>query len=68
MRGYYKDWNAKNHDFGLDPINWKNAPPPKAPKIMKWVENEKPEILEQMKQGIEPGFREIGIEYKKSKK
>lgn len=67
MRAYYREWNSVNHDYGFEPINWKNAPPPKAPKIMKWVEKEKPEVIEQMKQGVEPGFRTIGIEYKKYK-
>ena len=21
LRGYYQNWNSKNHDYGLDPIN-----------------------------------------------
>lgn len=68
MRAHYNDWNSKNHDYGLDPIDWKNAPPPKAPKIMEWIEKEKPEILEQMKKGVEPGFGRIAKAFKKSKK
>lgn len=67
MRAHYEHWNAKNHDFGLDPINWDNCPPPKASAIIKWLEKEKPEIIEQMKQGIEPGFGKISKEYKKLK-
>lgn len=64
MRGYYENWNAENHDFGLDPINWKNCPPPKAGAIMKWIKEERPEIMEKMKQGIEPGFGKLSKEYK----
>jgi len=63
MRGHYKDWNSKNHDFGLDPIKWENCPPPKATAVIKWLEKENPEILEQMKQGIEPGFGKISKKY-----
>ena len=65
MRAYYDDWNAKNHDFGLDPINWENCPPPNATAIIKWLEKEKPEVIEQMKQGIEPGFGKLSKQYKK---
>lgn len=68
MKSYDDDWNSKNHDFGFDEINWKNSPPPNAPKIIEWLEKEKPEILEQMKQGIEPGFGKIMREYKAHQK
>ena len=68
MRGHYKDWNSKNHDYGLDLINWKNAPPPNAPEIIKWLEKEKPEVLEQMKQGIEPGFGKLVRAYRNRNK
>ena len=63
MRGYYNNWNEKNHDFGLDPINWENCPPPNAGAIIKWLKEEKPEIIERMKQGIEPGFGKFNKEY-----
>ena len=68
MRGHYKDWNSKNHDYGLDLINWKNAPPPNAPEIIKWLEKEKPEVIEQMKQGIEPGFGKLVRAYRNRNK
>jgi len=68
MRAHYKDWNAKNHDHGLDPINWENCPPPKAGAIIKWLEKEKPKIIQQMKEGIEPGFGKISREYRKMNK
>ncbi|QNM84313.1 sulfatase [Polaribacter pectinis] len=63
MRGHYNDWNSKNHDFGLDPINWVNCPPPNAGDIIKWLEKEQPEVLDQMAQGIEPGFGKISRQY-----
>jgi len=56
MRGYYANWNSKNHDHGMDPINWENAPPPKSVEVMEWLKKERPEVIEQMKKGIEPGF------------
>jgi len=68
MRGHYKDWNSKNHDYGLDSINWKNCPPPNAGAIIKWLKKEKPEIIEQMRRGIEPEFGKIKKEFKKSKR
>ena len=68
LRGYYKEWNSKNHDYGFDPINWKNAPPPNAPAVMKWLKEERPEVIEQMKKGIEPGFGKILRDYRQSQK
>ncbi len=68
LKGYYKEWNERNHDYGFDPINWKNASPPNAPDMIKWLEKEKPEVIEQMKQGIEPGFGKISKEYREMKK
>ncbi len=68
MRGYYADWNAKNHDHGLDPINWENCPPPKAVKVVKWLKKERPDIINKMKKGIEPGFGEATKAYKKAMK
>lgn len=68
MRGYYQDWNSKNHDFGFDPIDWKNSPPPNAPEVIKWLEKENPEVLEQMKQGIEPGFGKLVKAYRNRNK
>ena len=68
MRAYYRDWNEKNHDFGLDPIDWKNAPPPKAVAILEWLKKERPEVIEQMKQGIEPGFGAWSRAYKNRQK
>jgi len=64
LKGYYKDWNTKNYDYGFDVIDWENASPPNAPKVIEWLKKEKPEILEQMKEGIEPGFRKIMKAYK----
>lgn len=60
-------WDGET-EFGFDPINWKNAPPPNAPDMIKWLEKEKPEVIEQMKQGIEPGFGKISKEYREMKK
>ncbi|MFK5973054.1 MAG: sulfatase [Flavobacteriaceae bacterium] len=64
MRAHYRDWNEKNHDFGLDPIDWKNAPPPKAAAVIEWLKKQRPEVIEQMKQGIEPGFGAWSQAYK----
>ena len=58
MRGYYTDWNQKNHDHGFDPINWENSPPPGAVEVMEYLKKERPDIIETMKKGIEPGFKE----------
>jgi len=66
MRSYYKDWNTKNHDYGFDPINWENCPPPNATDVLEWLKKDKPEIIEQMKQGIEPNFGELTKKYKKT--
>lgn len=63
MRGYYADWNAKNHDFGFDDIIWENCPPPKSVEIMEWIKKEKPGIIAQMKKGIEPNYGKLGKEY-----
>jgi len=56
MRGHFKDWNTKNHDFGFDPINWENAPPPRSVEVMEWLKKERPGVIKQMENGIEPGF------------
>ena len=68
LKSYYDDWNAKNHDYGFDPINWDNCPPPRAPAIIKWIKENKPEVIEQMKKGIEPGFSKLNKEYKQHQK
>lgn len=68
LRGYYQDWNSKNHDHGFDPIDWTNAPPPNAPEVIEWLEKEKPEVIEQMKQGIEPGFGKLVRQYRNRNK
>ena len=64
MRGYYNDWNQKNHDHGLDPIQWENCPAPKAGVILEWLQKERPEIIKQMEAGIEPGFGKIKKAYR----
>jgi N-sulfoglucosamine sulfohydrolase len=64
MKGYYKDWNSRNHDYGFEEINWENSPPPNAPEVIKWLQKERPEVLEQMKQGVEPGFGTLNKAYK----
>ena len=66
MKGHFNDWNNKNHDYGLDTINWENVTPPKAVDIIKWLEQEKPEIIKQMQNGIEPGFGKIKKEFQKN--
>ncbi|MDH3322665.1 MAG: sulfatase [Flavobacteriaceae bacterium] len=63
MRNYYKEWNSKNHDFGLDPIDWENCPPPKAVEIVKWLKKDRPDIIEKMKKGIEPNYGALNKEY-----
>ena len=68
MRGHYNDWNSKNKDHGLDPINWENAPPPNATEVIEWLEKERPEVIEQMKLGIEPGFGKLMKEYRTQNK
>ena len=68
MRAQYNDWNAKNHDFGLEPIKWKNCPPPKSVEVIEWLKAERPGIIEKMKQGIEPGFGKLNKEYQKIQK
>ena len=67
MRSYFDDWNAKNHDFGFDQIDWKNAPPPISVEVIDWLKNEKPEVIEQMKKGIEPNFGKYVKQYQKVK-
>jgi len=64
LRDYYMDWNEKNKDYGFEMINWDNAPPPNAPEIIKWLKQEKPEVIEEMKQGAEPGFGNLNKEYR----
>lgn len=65
MRGHYNDWNAKNHDHGLDPINWENCPPPNSVAVIKWLKKDRPGIIKKMEAGIEPGFGKLVQEYKK---
>ena len=68
MQGYYLDWNAKYHDFGMDPINWENCTPAYSLQLLNWLKLEKPEVIDQMKQGIEPGFSKYNKAFKSSKK
>ncbi len=68
MRNYYDDWNSKNKDMGFEPIDWENAPPPKATELIKWLEKERPKVIEKMKNGIEPGFGKLNKEYQKTLK
>lgn len=63
LRDYYTDWNEKNMDYGFDNIDWDNAPPPNAPAMIEWLKQEKPEVIELMKQGTEPGFSKLKKEY-----
>lgn len=64
MRAYSDDWNSKNHDFGLDPIVWENCTTAIAPEVLKWLKEERPDIIETMKVGIEPGFKKAINLYK----
>lgn len=41
---------------------------PKSVEILEWVKKERPELYQQMKDGVEIGFHSAGQEYKKSKK
>lgn len=68
LKSYYNDWNAKNHDYGFEQINWDNCPPPKAPAILEWLNEERPEVVIQMKKGIEPGFSKLNKEYREYQK
>ena len=68
MKGHFKDWNSKNKDLGFEPIDWENAPPPRATAIIEWLKREHPEIIELMESGIEPGFGRIIKEYNKATK
>ena len=65
MKSYYTDWQENNKDYGLEEMNWDNAVIPRAPGVLKWLETEKPEIITQMKQGIEPGFGKLVKQYNK---
>jgi len=56
MRSYYKDWNERNHDHGLDTIQWENCPPPKAGAILEWMKEVHPSVIKEMEAGVEPGF------------
>tara|TARA_B100000809_G_C15140564_1_gene533033 strand:+ start:12124 stop:13644 length:1521 start_codon:yes stop_codon:yes gene_type:complete len=64
MRGHYNDWNSKNKDHGLDPINWENAVVERAAEVIDWLQKERPEVIEQMKQGVEPGLYTLMKEYR----
>lgn len=65
MRGYFDDWNAKNHDYGFDEIDWENAPPPPGPEVVEWLKKERPDVIEKMKKGIEPNYGKLKKEYQK---
>lgn len=67
MRGHLEEWQSTHHDFGLDVINWKQAPPPKAPAVMAWLKEQHPEVIKQMEQGLEPGFSKWVKAYNKYK-
>ena len=67
MVAHYDDWNSKNQDHGFHPINWENCPPPKSVEIMKWINEERPDIIETMKKGIEPNYGKIQRKYTQSK-
>ena len=64
LRGHYEDWNKNNHDFGFEPINWENSPPPRATAVIDWLKKERPEVIEKMKKGIEPGFGTLVKEFR----
>lgn len=66
MRAYYKDWNTKNHDFGLE--SKESNPPSRAVDVLEWLKKDHPEVIEQMKQGIEPGYGKYSKKYRKLKK
>ena len=68
MRNKEKQWQKENRDFGLEPIDWKNAPPPKAGNILKWVKKNKPKVYDAMLNGVEPGFSKLSKEFKKFQK
>lgn len=68
MRGYYLDWNTEHHDFGLEPINWNHLTPAYALELLNWLKQEKPEVIKQMQQGIEPGFAKYNKEFKQINK
>jgi len=68
LKAYYTEWNTKNHDYGSDPILWENIITPKAPAIIEWLRKEKPEVIKEMDQGIEPGLGRLRKEYKKQLK
>ncbi|WP_373294371.1 sulfatase family protein [Algibacter mikhailovii] len=64
MRGYYDDWNSKNHDHGLDPINWETTVYPGALDVVAWIKKEKPDVIKKMKAGIEPNYGKLANEFK----
>lgn len=66
MVAHYEDWNTKNQDHGFKPIIWENCPPPKSVEIMKWINAERPDIIETMKKGIEPNYGKIQKKYNQS--
>ena len=67
MKGFYAAWNAENHDHGIDPIIWENCPPPKSVEIMEWIHEERPDIIDKMKKGIEPNYGKIQKEFQAAK-
>lgn len=66
MVAHYEDWNSKNQDQGFKPIIWENCPPPKSVEIMEWIHEERPDIIETMKKGIEPNYGKIQKKYNQS--
>ncbi|MGB2129225.1 MAG: sulfatase family protein [Flavicella sp.] len=64
MKSYYADWQQHNHDYGFEPIVWKNCPPPKAPKMIEWIHKERPDIVKLMQNGKQPNFHKLGKQFK----
>lgn len=64
MKSYYREWQQQYHDYGFEPIVWKNCPPPKAPKMIEWLNKERPEIVKIMENGKQPNFHKLGREFK----
>jgi arylsulfatase A-like enzyme len=67
MKMHFEHWNSNNTDHGFQPINWENTRKPRAVEVLKWIQKERPDILEMMQRGIEPDYKKIRDEYSKRK-
>lgn len=53
LRGYLDQWQGMHHDHGLDPANWERIDDLLHNEVYRWVENERPDLYQRIRNGEE---------------